>query len=102
MMPNRNSSVSIDAFLARLGGQRGVGKYGLYQKFTAHPPAESGTVDCTDKIYDFLDKKSLSRPFRKCAALVCYLSSLQGDHSGQKKPLVDLVRTVSAANGLQL
>ena len=85
MMPNRNSSVSIDPFLPGMA-DRGVGKYGLYQKFTAHPPAESGTVDCTDKIYDFLDKKSLSRPFRKCAALVCcYLSSLQGDHSGQKK-----------------
>ena len=63
-------------------------------------PMPPRSRDCTDKIYDFLDKKSLSRPFRKCAALVCccYLS-LQGDHSRQKNPLVDFALTVSAANG---
>ena len=65
-------------------------------------PRGVGTDYCTDKIYDFLDKKSPSRPFRKCAALVCCYLSLQGDHSRQKNPLVDFVVTVSAANGLQL
>ena len=67
------------------------------------PPRSRELWTALTKFTISLTKKSLSRPFRKCAALVCcYLSSLQGDHSGQKKPLVDLVRTVSAANGLQL
>ena len=57
MMPNRNSSVSIDAFLARHGGQGEVGKYGLYQKFTALPPRSRELWTALTKFTISLTKK---------------------------------------------
>ena len=49
-------------------------------------PRGVGTADCTDKIYDFPDKKSLSRPFRKCC---CYLSSLKRAKDAESAPPTD-------------